>query len=225
MQNYLPAKVGSAPALIPYTIKADEPLVPSAYASKAGVVRELITSIQKKDVASSAIAGLKLITGESSALGQALTGSTGQVISQGLSLLLGGKTDSKSLINVGIGALTAINPIAGGIASLGASLFEDVFSGLFKSKSNANWDRTIGRFYRAGAPVAVTQRIYWLVKDVDPTGAKVWELAVDILGVEVETKQGTKHGYTRNPPIPQRDDSALKSYLAAVKSSNLAAAA
>jgi hypothetical protein len=115
-----------------------------------------------------------------------------------------------------LGAVTGIGaPVVGGVLSLleGAGLS-------FETKSVAGWDRTIGRFYRAGAPAFLTRWMYQRFRSEDPTGSKLWELAVDNVPIATEKQSGqTKKGYTRNPPIPVVHETSadLKAYLQYVK--------
>jgi len=156
------------------------------------------------DAALCDVSGLQVLD-TAIALGKAAKSESGGIKGMGLE---GG-------IKIGLMGLTAVNPVIGGIAS-------GVFAGAkalgvnFGGTSLANWNRSLGRFYRAGMPLQLGQRIYRLMQSSDPTGSKTWEIIVDTLGVPTE-KGGTKKGFTRGAPIPVRDDSELIPWMNAVK--------
>lgn len=94
------------------------------------------------------------------------------------------------------GAIASVVPgigtVVGGIAS--------VFGGLlssFDTKSVAGMNRTLGRFFRAGAPCLVGT----VVASAGGTGAQQWSDAVALLGIETEKGANqTKEGYTEDAP-------------------------
>lgn len=154
----------------------------------------------------------------------------GSAISQGIGLAgklaSGGSVSGKDVASMAVTGLTLVNPVIGGAAAalLGAA---EAMGLSFETKSVAGWDRTIGRFYRAGAPKEVTRALYRLAKPTDKTGAALWELAVDFVGIPTaKTKNQTKKGYTRDSPIPIASDGEIArmtgtnihAYLAYVKS-------
>jgi hypothetical protein len=108
--------------------------------------------------------------------------------------------DTNQLLKAGLEVAKGL-PVIG----TGVSLLTSLANGLgikFESKSKANWDRTLGRFYRAGIPPIMARGIYRLTKDDDPTGGTVWSVVVDIGEIETEKQKGqTKHGYDTNPPV------------------------
>jgi hypothetical protein len=131
---------------------------------------------------------------------------------------IGSNLGKGNYVQAAVGAATLLNPALGVVAA-GAAKVADLLGLSFESKSKANWDRTLGRMYRAGFPVWFSKILYTHLRSKDPTGGKLWDAVVEFFQVPTEKQSGqTKHGYAANPPIPVRNNTnELKLYLSEVK--------
>lgn len=113
-------------------------------------------------------------------------------------------------------------PVVGDLPIVG-DLLGDLVGGLFGTKSKANWDRTMGRVYRAallglvpsvaGAESIIGQIKRAWVADGDSTGARFWDRVVEFFGVPTE-KGGTKEGYASGAPLGSKSAEAQPGFKA-----------
>lgn len=125
-------------------------------------------------------------------------------------------------VSFAVSAATKALPGLGTVLGIGELFGFDIGS-VFETKSKANWDRSLGRIFRAtGQDMGqreVMRTLYraW-VEAGDTTGAQLWERIVDVFKLPT-TKGGTKEGFTRGAPIFDEttfNKSAFESYKAHV---------
>jgi hypothetical protein len=83
-------------------------------------------------------------------------------------------------------------------------------------RATATWPITVTNFYFAGAPVELTRKIFEKTQTYDPTGARVWEITVDMLKIPTSNMYAAAQGYTRPAPLQTRDESGLCSFASQV---------
>lgn len=137
----------------------------------------------------------------------------------------GGAAGAAGVVAGAIG--TAIGgPVGGIIASQLVSLVP------METKSKANWNRTLGRVFRAAvlgyvpsidgaAPILRQIKAAWLASG-DASGAQFWDRVVNLFGVPTE-KGGTKKGFGAGAPAGSNTAEAqpgfsagLRAFIAAV---------
>jgi hypothetical protein len=124
----------------------------------------------------------------------------------------GGPMGATAALNVALGAVSTAVPAVGVALGVASALGLDIGS-LIQTSSKANWNRSLGRVYRAALlgyvpPTAGAESIIGRIKAAwinagDTTGAQFWDRVVQVFGIPT-TKGGTKEGFGSGAPAGEK---------------------
>lgn len=133
----------------------------------------------------------------------------------------GGPMGKSAALNVAMGAVGTAVPAVGVALGVASALGLDI-GGLVETKSKANWNRALGRVYRAALlghvpPTAGAETIIGKIKAAwiaagDTTGAEFWNRVVQVFAVPT-TKGGTKEGFGAGAPAGEKTAEAQPGFL------------
>lgn len=153
-------------------------------------------------------------------VGGTIVGAIKAYTAPGASSIKGGA--AAAAVNVALGAVGTAIPAVGVALGVASALGLDLGS-MLGTKSKANWNRTLGRVYRAALlgyvpAVAGAERIIGQIKTAwvsagDSSGAQFWDRVVSVFGVPTEAG-GTKEGFSSGAPAGSKTAEGTRGFSA-----------